>query len=247
MRFLAAVLGMLLTSPSWAEAVISDGKTVQLGTVKYRLDGIDAPEFDQVCIDQHADVWACGVEARDQLKTLIGNREVRCEDKGADPTAKARRVGICNVAGEAESLNQRLVRQGFALTIGPYAKGLFKADEADAKQNQKGLWQGCFATPEDFRQWKTDAVLLGASCRIDKDVELRQIMFPAEPTAPPGCSIKGKLAARARFTGNVGIYHMQGCRSYASLTRTNRWFCSEEDALAAGFRKAFNCSGVRRK
>jgi hypothetical protein len=38
---------------------------------------------------------------------------------------------------------------------------------------------------------------------------------------------------------------MQGCRSYASLTKTNRWFCSEEDALAAGFRKAFNCG--RRK
>jgi methylphosphotriester-DNA--protein-cysteine methyltransferase len=46
---------------------------------------------------------------------------------------------------------------------------------------------------------------------------------------------------RARVTGNVGIYHLQGCPSYAGLPRPDRWFCSEDDAQAAGFRRAFNC------
>ena len=46
---------------------------------------------------------------------------------------------------------------------------------------------------------------------------------------------------RARVTGNLGIYHLQACRSYPGLTRPDRWFCSEEDAQAAGFRRAYNC------
>ena len=57
----------------------------------------------------------------------------------------------------------------------------------------------------------------------------------------PSASIKGKLAVRARVTGNVGVYHLQGCRSYPGTTEPDRWFCTEEDAQAAGFRKAYNC------
>jgi hypothetical protein len=63
---------------------------------------------------------------------------------------------------------------------------------------------------------------------------LREILFPDEPAMPPGCPIKGRFAVRARVTGNVGIYHLQGCRSYAGFSKPNRWFCSEEDAQAAG-------------
>ena len=48
-------------------------------------------------------------------------------------------------------------------------------------------------------------------------------------------------AVRARVTGNVGIYHLQACRSYPGLGNPDRWFCSEEDAQAAGFRRAYNC------
>src|SRR5271165_6850216 len=70
---------------------------------------------------------------------------------------------------------------------------------------------------------------------------------PVAPTATPSFSIKGKFAVRARFTGNVGIYHLQGCRSYAGLTKPDRWFCSEDDAKAAGFRRAFNCRAGRTK
>ena len=47
--------------------IVRDGSTLQLADVTYRLDGIDAPALDQMCIDEHADAWACGVEARDQL------------------------------------------------------------------------------------------------------------------------------------------------------------------------------------
>ena len=86
MRSLILILAILWTSQSWAAgAVVKDGGTLQLAGVTYRLDGIDAPELDQMCIDEHADTWACGVEARDQLTKLIGGRAVRCEDLGLAP------------------------------------------------------------------------------------------------------------------------------------------------------------------
>jgi endonuclease YncB( thermonuclease family) len=252
MRLHLAILITLLTSPaSAAGPVIKDGGNIELAGTAYRLDGIDAPELDQICVDDHADPWSCGVEARDRLAKLIGKRNVRCRDLGADPAYNKRRIGICTVDGEATTLNQMLVAQGFALNLEAAAKdstkGRFKADEAAAKAAPAGLWKGCFVAPAEFRRWQKTTALLGASCRGDKDRELREILFPDEPTMPPGCPIKARFAVRARVTGNVGIYQLQGCRSYAGLTKPNRWFCTEDDAQAAGFRKAYNCRSARRR
>ena len=249
LRAVVLTLAMLCASPGFAaSAIVRDGGTIQLADVTYRLDGIDAPEFDQMCIDEHADAWACGVEARDRLSRLIGDRQVRCEDLGLGTASKKRHIGICTVEGEGTSLNQLVVRQGFALNFEPYARGRFREDEAGAKDNRRGLWKGCFVAPQEFRRGRKDGALLGESCRTDKDREIRAVLFPDDPTMPPGCSIKGRFAVRARVTGNVGVYHLQGCRSYPALTKPDRWFCSEEDAEAAGFRKAYNCrAGAERR
>ena len=247
LRALILILAIFPASPGFAaSSTVRDGNTIQLGDVTYRLDGIDAPEFDQMRTTEHADAWACGAEARDELARLIGGRPVRCGDLGADATYKKRHIGICTVEGETASLNQSLVRQGFALNYDPSAKGQFSDDEADAKSNRRGLWKGCFVAPREFRQGRKDGTLLGDSCRTDKDREIRAVLFPDEPIMPPGCSIKAKLAVRARVTGNIGVYHLQGCRSYPALTRPDRWFCTEEDAQAAGFRRAYNCQSSGR-
>jgi endonuclease YncB( thermonuclease family) len=248
LRWLVVIVGLVVAiNPGWAaQAIVKDGGTLLVGEMTYRLDGIDTPAFDQMCIDDHADPWACGVAARDHLVSLIGEREVRCEDFGPDKTFKKRHVAICTLDGET-SLNQLLVRQGFALNPGPPAKGRFGEDEAGAKNDRRGLWKGCFAAPQDYRRGQKTGALLGGSCRADKDREIREVLFPDDPDMPPGCSVKGKYAMRARITGNVGIYHLQSCRSYPGLTKPDRWFCSEEDAQAAGFRRAYNCRASSKK
>jgi endonuclease YncB( thermonuclease family) len=247
MRCLIAFLFLFsASSASAADATVKDGDTIQLAGVTYRLDGIDAPEFDQICIDDHAEPWTCGVEARDQLANLIGKRGVRCEDLGPDKAYSKWHVGICTVDGETVSLNQLLVRQGFALNSESSAKARFTEDEAGARHNLRGIWKGCFVAPQDFRQMKRSAALLGAACRSDKDREIRASLFPHEPAMPPNCSVKAKLAVRAHVTGHVGVYHLQACRSYGPVTKPDRWFCSEEDAQAVGFRKAYNCRAIVR-
>jgi endonuclease YncB( thermonuclease family) len=239
---------IVLGSPGWAASpVIRDGDTIQIGDVTYRLDGVDAPEVDQMCIDDHADPWTCGIEARDQLTKLIKGRTVRCDDLGPDKTFKRRHIGLCTAEGDTLTLNQQLVREGFALNANPFIKGQFKDDAAVAKDDSKGFWKGCLIAPQEYRLGKKDGALLGSSCRADRDKEIRAALFPEDLAMPPNCSIKAKFAVRARVTGNVGIYHLRGCPSYAAMTNPDRWFCSEDDAQASGFRKAFNCQANRAK
>jgi len=239
----AALLSTLLpvTQSSATTAIVRDGGTLQLGTITYRLDGIDTPAFDQLCIDEHADVWTCGIEARDQLAKLIGNRPVRCDDLGADPAYKKRRIGACGIEGETASLSQMIIRSGFGLNVEASATGRFQADQARAKDDRQGLWKGCFIAPHEFRAGKKDSGLIGGACRSDRDREIREALFPDDLVMPANCNIKGKYAVRARVTGNLGIYHLQACRSYPGLGNPDRWFCSEDDAQAAGFRRAYNC------
>lgn len=225
---------------SAAPATVKDGNALQLGNVTYRLDGIDVPPIDQLCIDEHADVWTCGIEARDQLSKLIDGKQVRCDDLGADPTYRKRRIGVCRIEGETTSLSQLLVQKGFALNVEASASGRFKPDEARAKDDRLGLWKGCFVAPREFSAGNKDGPLLGAACRTDRDREIREAIFPDDLVMPAGCNIKGKYAVRARVTGNLGIYHLQACRSYPGL-KQDRWFCSEDEAQAAGFRRAYNC------
>ena len=243
MRALITFLICLAVTTSWAaEAVVTDGDTLRLGGTPYRLDGVDAPETDQVCLNEKSEMWACGIEARDQLNKHISGREVRCDSKGYDTVYRNRRIGICRVEGEAVTLNQWLVREGWALNFEPYAKGRFKADEEDARSSGRGLWKGCFSRPQTSRQANKDtAILLGAGCAPGKAREIRNALFPTQAAMPASCVIKGKFAVRAQVTGHRGVYHLEGCRSYGRTKPPYRWFCSEEEAQAEGFRKAFTC------
>jgi endonuclease YncB( thermonuclease family) len=241
LRILIAALLLAMVGPSLAaETVATDGATIRVDRTIYRLDGIDAPEIDQTCLDEHDEVWACGVVLRDRLSAYIGSRAVRCEDKGTDPIYKHRRLGICSIEGEATTLNEWLVHEGWAIKTEPDAKSRFAAAEADARENRRGLWKGCFADPRDMRGWdQNGARLIGTGCQADHKNRTREKLFRVDSTMPPGCPIKAKLALRA--IGYDGIYHLPSCGSYRRVRQAQRWFCSEEDARAAGFRKALTC------
>jgi endonuclease YncB( thermonuclease family) len=241
LRLLTA-MALLMGTPAWAaNTFVKDGDSIKIDDKEYRLDGIDAPELDQTCLDQNGKQWPCGIEARDWLRELVGDRNVRCLDKGPDPIYSRRNIGVCTIEDEAVSLNERVVREGWALNFEPYAQGRFLLPQQKAQQDRLGMWRGCFVAPYEFRRWlKGKAKLLGSACTQSGNAA-RDLLFPPDLPMPTGCSIKGKIAARALLTGHRGIYHLEGCGSYQRTKNPNRWFCSEDDAKAAGFRKAFTC------
>ena len=213
-----------------------DADTLTIGGIVYRLDGIDAPELDQNCLDEIGEVYPCGQFAVEALQKFIAGLPIHCDDLGPDPQYPKRRIGQCRVGGI--DLHRWLVIEGWAVNFEPYARGRFRDQEADARHGRFNIWKGCFASPQDFRRWnKHKAALLGPSCPPDARMKL----FPDHAQMPQGCEIKGKYARRAMLTGHRGIYHVPGCGSYPRTKHPDRWFCSEDDAIAAGLRRSFTC------
>jgi endonuclease YncB( thermonuclease family) len=215
-----------------------DADTLTIDGTRYRLDGIDAPELDQNCLDADGELYPCGQMAVQELFKFIAGRIVSCDDRGPDTShANAiRRIGQCAVDGV--DLHRWLVVHGWAINFEPYARGRFKDDEREAREGRFGIWKGCFVAPQDFRRWHNrTAKLLGPTC----PPEARAKLFPDHPRMSLGCEIKGKYAVRAQLSGHRGIYHVPGCGSYRRTMNPDRWFCSEDDAVAAGFRRSLTC------
>jgi len=210
---------------------VVDGDTIVMGTTKIRLEGIDAPESDQVCLDANRKRWTCGIEARDRLAAYIGNRSIGCAPSGTD--VYGRTLAVCTVAGE--DLNAWMVRQGWALAFVRYSKE-YVPDEEAARAAGRGIWSGAFIAPWDWRHRNPQTVVLGATAvPITAQAELLAPESAAEAPSPD-CIIKGNVNRKGER-----IYFRPGQLDYARIDMTKprkRWFCTEDEAKAAGWRPA---------
>jgi endonuclease YncB( thermonuclease family) len=229
-------------------ARVVDGDTIVINEVRIRLEGIDAPESTQACEKAKSDAappapalpfgqpnmlgkpdrpgnqwapnqWACGIAATRHLAHMIGHAEVRCDDLG--PDKYGRTLGRCFVG--TLNLNAAMVRDGYAWAYVKYSKD-YVSLEAEARTARVGIWQGDAMPAWDYRKraWETAAVV-----------------------TPAGCTIKGNVSASGK------VYHMPWNTWYekvkmepsratteTGLAGGKRWFCSEQDAIDAGWRPA---------
>jgi nuclease-like protein len=210
---------------------VADGDTLTIGDTHIRLEGIDAPETDQVCLDAKGERWTCGILARDRLAEHIGARGIFCAKTGTD---RYRRVlAVCSVAGE--DLNAWMVSQGLALAYIQFSKA-YVAEEASAREAQRGMWSGAFVAPWEWRNRNERTVIRGALAVPTNAKEI--LLAPASSAGAPSpqCIIKGNANSKGER-----IYHMPGQTNYGSINMAKpgkRWFCTEDDAQAAGWRKA---------
>jgi len=207
---------------------IVDGDTVVVDAIKIRLQGIDAPETDQLCLNHDGERWACGIEARDQLIRRAGDQSWSCNISGVDRFGRS--LAVCNVEGE--DINRWMVRQGWALAFIRYSHEYVDA-ERSAREGQFGLWSGAFIAPWDWRHRNKNTVILGA---LSVPINAQEILLSAVSAAEapsPECAIKGNINRRGEC-----IYHLPGGHFYGliKMNRGKRWFCSEDEARAAGCR-----------
>jgi endonuclease YncB( thermonuclease family) len=214
--FLAWVLWLVGAPPADAQqplvgaARVIDGDTIEITGVRVRLEGIDAPEAGQTCGRRLIGTWACGTAATAHLDKRIAGQEVRCENRGSD--RYGRMLGVCYLG--ALDLNADLVRHGLAWAFLKYSRTYVDV-EAEARALRVGIWQGD-ATPA----WE----------------HRRQAWETAGTAAPNGCAIKGNVSRSGH------IYHTPWSPWYGKVSvderRGERWFCSEAEAVAAGWRPA---------
>ncbi len=126
---------------------VIDGDTISLGKTHIRLKGIDAPETEQNCEKDGAS-YNCGIEARNTLRSKIGNASIRCETYGRDQYNWV--LARC-LLGETD-LNRWLVQEGWAVSYGNY-----QHDEAGARRDKRGIWAGKFELPSQWRREHRDS------------------------------------------------------------------------------------------
>lgn len=152
-RFLAVVL-VLSSTQAWSapsetlrgKARAKDGDSLRVGRQEVRLWGIDAPEFHQTCERDGRD-WECGHAARSALASRVDGRVVECEVRDRD--AYRRAVSVCRIEGR--SLNEWMVREGWALDYRRYSNGAYASAERRARKDGRGIWAGKFERPERYR------------------------------------------------------------------------------------------------
>jgi endonuclease YncB( thermonuclease family) len=135
------------------ELQVIDGDSLRRGGKEIRLYGIDAPEYRQTCDDAMNRPYPCGREAASALRRLVAGHEVSCRTVETD--RYLRDVSLCEVDGS--SLNEAMVRDGWATAYLRHSMD-FVAIEAEARADRKGIWQGTFESPEEYRRRSRDLV-----------------------------------------------------------------------------------------
>ena len=131
-----------------AYAVI-DGDSLRNSATEIRLVGIDAPEYRQTCLDLAGQTYACGKQAAAELRSLVSKGQVQCKSHETDRYHRA--LSTCTVGGI--DINRQMVRQGWAIAYGFHGSEFdYAFEESDARRAKRGLWQGNFEKPSDYRK-----------------------------------------------------------------------------------------------
>jgi len=158
----SAVIGILLfafvsfwpalDSEHKGAARVIDADTIEIGGNKHRLYGVDAVELDQTCRRRDGVEWPCGKEAATALAEFLEGRTVNCEIwQGNTRDAFGRLVSVCYADGE--NLSAWVAREGWAVAD-RQANRLdnYTSQEGMAKFLRKGIWDGTFDPPADWRR-----------------------------------------------------------------------------------------------
>jgi endonuclease YncB( thermonuclease family) len=137
--------------PLVGSAWIVDGDSIRLAGRSIRLDGIDAPEWDQTCLDAGGQTWRCGRAASRALRERIRGHTVSCRPRALD--RYGRTIAGCALA-DGSDLNAWMVREGWAIASG--FAGTYAPEQAEAKAAKRGIWDGTFISPANWRHQKSD-------------------------------------------------------------------------------------------
>jgi micrococcal nuclease len=192
--------------------VLADGERV-------RLIGVDTPET----VKPGTAPQVYGKEASRYTKRMLEGKRVRLEFDVSERDRYGRLLAYVYLE-DGTFFNEHLLAEGYArvMTVPPNVKYAerFLAAERAAREAGRGLWGMDAATPEAAPTGDD-----GANAPPDDEAAEREAAFGRG-------LIKGNINSKGEK-----IYHVPGGRYY-DVTVPEVWFATEEEAEAAGFRRA---------
>jgi micrococcal nuclease len=212
---------------------VVDGDTIQVKLSTGKLDkvriiGIDTPET----VDPRKEVQCYGKEASAKMKVLLNRKKVTLEMNPAEDKDKYGRL-LRYVSIKGKDIGAQMIKDGYAFSYKSYPHprlDQYNELEKSASESKTGLW--------------------GATCEYSKPISKSSSSTATSKqssskssvsSVSSSCTIKGNISA-----SKEKIYHVEGCGTYSAtqidVSAGERWFCSESEAKAAGWRKALNCN-----
>ncbi|MEL6299770.1 MAG: hypothetical protein AAFQ45_14485 [Pseudomonadota bacterium] len=189
-----------------------DGETLRINGHRVKLAGVAAPLRNQVCRNSRGRRWLCGRTARRVLARLVRRETVVCEVPVARDQDAGPRTGTCRIG--ARDVAETLIARGAVFASSDATRPQAQAEQT-AKADRSGLWRGEADRPEQYRE---------------------TLWARAKRRAPDGCPIKGRRLAAKRVY--LLPWSPQYRRTRVRERRGDRWFCSEDQAIAAGWQPA---------
>jgi endonuclease YncB( thermonuclease family) len=186
---------------------VIDGDTVEIGPDIRQIEGIDAPELGQRCLNGTS-LYQCGMEAAFALRKLIDVMPMTCGQPNAN--------GDSECVSKAGNVGLMLVQQGSAVAR-PGAPAAYLDAQRTARESRLGLWRGDFTAPSKWRQGE----------RLDAE-ERAELPCPVKGVEEASGRKVYLVPTDAEFD------KVTPDPSGDSGPRV-RLFCSDDDARAAGF------------
>lgn len=204
---------------------VIDGDTIELSDGRVlRYIGVDTPETVHPTKGQEC----FGKEASNFNKELVLNKTVQLE-KDVSETDRYGRI-LRYVWLDGQLVNKTLVEEGyaFARSFPPdiAKQDILKSAENSARESMKGLW---------------------GVCELNDQGQINQVINQADNVL--GASTSSGLSDGCVIKGNISdngyVYHLPECNGYSNVrideSKGEKWFCTEAEAIAAGWRKSGNC------
>lgn len=131
----------------YAAAEVISGDTLRINGRYFRLYGIDAPERNQTCADATGRSYSCGYQASEWLSSWLQDNALECRVIQQDGNGNM--IGTCALG--AYDIGAAIVNAGWAVAY-PKHTDIYMPYQIQSSQNKRGLWQGDFYMPWDWRK-----------------------------------------------------------------------------------------------
>jgi endonuclease YncB( thermonuclease family) len=116
-----------------------------MGNTRIRIEGMDAPERDQLCGDENLQNNPCGTKATEALREIVGDKSVDCAASGLDRYGRS----LATYTVDGLDIEHERVRDCWALAFVRYSKRYIE-DEDAARTIKAGMWGGTFIEPRNY-------------------------------------------------------------------------------------------------